>query len=858
MTSKKAAARSSRKRAAKRASASASGKRSAAKKAGAKKTAGARKSASAKARKTAGKKSTARRTGSARDRGPGAGGGGNASATRTCVRWIGRGAAIVAFAVGLGLSSWILELDRIVVDRFEGRTFAVPSKVYSAPLVVYPGLDWQRIDLAGWLLRLGYRDQPEGGRLAPGRYEWSPGRLRVHLRAFEHPMRSEVARELVFHLAEGIVLDIEEPASGALADVVVLEPEPVSAFLGSDREQRDLVHLPEIPPYLIDAVYAVEDKRFEEHHGVDLRRVVGAMLANLRAGRIAQGASTLTQQLVKNFFLTPERTFRRKAREALMALIVEARYSKPEILEAYLNEIYLGQRGATAVHGVGEATRLYFGKQASNLTVAEAALLAAIIQSPNGISPHRRPERAVARRNLVLGLMHDQGRISARVYEDAVAEPLRVAAVQKESGQERYFLDVLSQQLPEVYDGGVLTSEGLRIYSTLDPRLQRAAARALRAGLSRIEGQVPRQAEGAPSLQGCLLAMRPQTGEVLALVGGRDYGLSQYNRCTQARRQVGSVFKPFVYAAALDRRTGPAVTLASRLEDEPFAVEVDGDDEPWRPENYDHEYRGQVTVREALERSLNVPAARLGQQVGIERIAALAQTLGISSPLPRVPSLALGTAEVSPMEVARAYATLANGGRRPTPRTFVDVVEPSGIAHERRPLEGPVPVLDPATAYLIVSVLEGVVDRGTAARVRASGMTGPIAGKTGTTDAEYDLWFVGFTPELVAVVWVGYDEPATIGLPSSQGALPIWTDFMREAVGEHIRGAFPHPGGVARVDVDPLTGARALRACPRRASELFLEGTEPEQTCPRTASMSDDDRQPSAIRRTLKRWFGGG
>jgi penicillin-binding protein 1B len=540
----------------------------------------------------------------------------------------------------------------------------------------------------------------------------------------------------------------------------------------------------------------------------------------------------------------------------MMALIVEARYEKKQILEAYLNEIYLGQRGATAVHGVGEAARLYFGKSAAELSVAESALIAAIIQSPNGISPHRRPEKAVARRDLVLELMREQGRITERTYEEAIAEPLRVATVQSESGEVRYFLDALSQQLPEVYDEGVLTSEGLRIYSTLDPRMQRAAARALRAGLTRIEERLPERPEDAPPLQGCLLAMRPQTGEVLALVGGRDYGLSQFNRCTQARRQVGSVFKPFVYVTALDRSTGPAVTLASRLEDEPFEVPVAGE-EPWRPENFDHEYHGSVMVRDALERSLNVPAARLGQLVGIDRVAAMARRLGIASPLPRVPSLALGTAEVSPIEIARAYATLANGGRRPVPRTFVDVVEPDGLANESRPLEGPVPVIDPATAYLAVSLLEGVVDRGTAVRVRATGMAGPIAGKTGTTDDEYDLWFVGFTPELVAVVWVGYDEPATIGLPSSQGALPIWTDFVTEVTGARVRGAFPRPGGLSRIEIDPSTGARALRGCPHRVDEIFLTGTEPRETCPPGRDV-DDGGHPGVIRRTLKRLFGGG
>ncbi len=770
------------------------------------------------------------------------------------LRWVVRGLAIAGFLAGLMLSSWILELDDIVVDRFAGKRFSVPSKVFSAPLVVYPGVDWQRIDLAGWFERLGYRAQPAGGRLAPGRFTWAPGAVRVHLRAFSHPLRSEPARDLVLKLAGGRISEIIDAPTRATVDVVVLEPEPVSAFLGSDREQRELVEIDDVPPHLIDAIYAVEDRRFEEHHGIDLRRIIGAMLVNLRSGKIEQGASTLTQQLVKNFFLTPERTFSRKFREAAMALIVEARYDKAEILQAYLNEIYLGQRGSTAVHGIGEASRLYFGKAAADLDLAEAALIAAIIQSPNGISPHRSPERAILRRNLVLRLMYDQGRIGPQAYEAASAEPLQVAAIPAQVGEVRYFLDALSQQLPEVYGEEVLATEGLHIYSTLDPRMQRAAARALHDGLARIEAETGADPEGPP-LQGCLLAMRPQTGEVLALVGGRSYGESQFNRCTQARRQVGSVFKPFVYVAALDPSSGPVVTLASRLEDERLEVET-REDEVWAPANYDHEFRGQVSVRVALERSLNVPAASLGQQVGIGRVADMARKLGITSRLPMVPSLALGTAEVSPLEIARAYATLANGGRRPSPRMFVDVVQAGGLAHENRPLEGSVAAIAPGTAYLAVSLLQGVVDRGTAARVRAIGMQGPIAGKTGTTDDEYDLWFVGFTPELVAVVWVGYDDPASIGVPSSRGALPIWTDFVTEVIGSSVRGQFPRPSGIETVEVDPETGARALRGCPRRAPELFLSGTTPKATCPERADGASGDEQPGMLQRTLRRLFG--
>jgi len=803
-------------------------------------------------RKAASNKRTAR---SRSPRGSAAG-----RSSRSAGEWLTRGlgglGAAIGFALGLIFAAWVLEIDRVVVERFEGRRFRVPSRVYSAPLIVYPGTDWQRVDLSGWLLRLGYREQPQGGDLQPGGYEWHPGRLRVHLRAFDHPLRPEPARELTFHLAGGLIEDIEETHTGASVAVVVLEPEPVSAFLGKDREQRELIKIDVVPPHLVGAIYAIEDKRFEAHHGIDLQRVMGALLANIKAGHVEQGASTLTQQLVKNFFLTPERTIRRKLKEVVMALVVEARYTKREILQAYLNEIYLGQRGSTQVHGVGEAARLYFGKAVAELSLAESALIAAIIQSPNRISPHRQPERAVARRNLVLELMLQQNRISAERYERARAETLRLAAISGDSGDARYFLDALSQQLPDVYDADVLSSEGLRIYSTLDPRVQRSAVRALRAGLQRIESQLPGPREGAPPLQGCLIAMRPQTGEILALVGGRNYGGSQWNRCVHARRQVGSVFKPFVYVAALEPASGPLVTLVDILDDAPIEIESPDSPEPWRPENYDHKFRGPVSVRKALESSLNVPAVRLGQRVGIARVAAIAHALGITSPLPEVPSLALGTAEVAPIEVVRAYATLANGGRRPTPRMFVDVVEPGGVAQENRPLQGSVPVLDPATAYLAVSLLEGVVDRGTAARVRAQGMRGPIAGKTGTTDDEFDLWFVGFTPELVAAVWVGFDDPAPVGMPSSRGALPIWTDFMSEVLGLRVRGSFPRPSGIEEVAIDPESGARALSGCPRSHPELFLVGTGPKTTCPTKALGDDDEGQRGFFRRTFRRLFG--
>jgi penicillin-binding protein 1B len=781
---------------------------------------------------------------------------GRRASRRGLPRWLrnlGIALLLIAFAAGFVAASHIVRLDRIVVAKFAGKPFRVPSRVYSAPTIVYPGLDLRLVDLRGTLERLGYRESSETKELKPGRFVWSPGRVRVHLRAFEHPTRPEPARDVVLRLTGNIIEEIRQLPRGQEIGAVQIDPEQIGAYYGPDREQRDLVTLDDVPDHLVNAILAVEDQRFQTHPGIDFRRIGGAMLANLRAGRVAQGGSTLTQQLVKNFFLTPERTLQRKVQEALMALVVEIRFDKAAILTAYLNEIYFGQRGSTAIHGVGEATRLFFGKKPQELQVEESALLAAIIQSPNGLSPQRNPDRATMRRNLVLQLMHDQGRIDASTLARAQATGLQLASVSPDPGDARYFLDLLRRQLSEGYDSEVLTTEGLRIYSTLDRRLQRIAASALRGGIEKLEAKYPKlkRADPEKAVQGCLVAMRPQTGELLALVGGRDYGVSQFDRCTQAQRPTGSVFKPFVYIAALEPVRGrPAITLADFLDDSPFEVKTSQG--MWRPQNYDHEFNGRVPVREAIERSLNVATARLANDIGIPRVVDVAKRLGIRGKLPLVPSLALGTAEVAPIDVARAYATIASGGTRPETQTIEDLVDASGHTLERRRL-GFERVLDPGTAYLATSLLQGVADRGTARGVRSTGLSGPVAAKTGTTDSERDLWFVGFTPELVAVVWIGFDEPQSLGVPSSVGALPVWRQFVDEATGGRVRGAFMRPKEIEKVDIEPVSGARALPGCPSRRPEYFLTGTAPENTCPDRLDRRRGERE--ATERGFMKWL---
>ncbi len=771
-----------------------------------------------------------------------------------------------SFAGGLLLGGMLVELDRLVVHRFEGRLFRVPSRVLSAPTILYPGLDTRQIDLRGTLLRTGYREIGRPADIPVGRFHWDRRGLRLHRRAFDHPSRAEPARSVLVRLRSGVIEELRDVQTGRELGALLLEPELVGAYYGPDHEQRELVHVGDVPAHLIDAILAVEDQRFREHHGIDPRRIAGAFLANLRAGGIREGGSTLTQQLVKNFFLTPERSYRRKLQEALMALIVELRYDKDAILEAYLNEIYLGQRGSTAIHGVGEASRLYFGKSVRHLDLQESALIAAIIQSPNGLSPHRAPQGATRRRDLVLRLMLEQGRISPLAYERAVAAPLKVAAITPEPREARFFLDMLRRQLPRFYDAATLTTEGLRIYSTLDLRLQRAAAAAVREGLARLEEQHPALARGPGALQACLVALRPQTGEVLAMVGGRDYRESQFDRCSQARRPAGSVFKPFVYIAALEPGPDgrPLLTLASTVSDAP--LEVPTTSGVWRPRNFDRRFHGTVPVRQALEHSYNVAAARLGQELGVARVAEVAHRLGVESPLEEVPALAIGAADVSPLEMARAYATIANRGLRPEIRSFEDVVDPRGGTLERQEIRFE-RVLDEGTAFLATSLMRGVVDRGTARALRRAGIEGPVAGKTGTSDDERDAWFIGFTPELVVAVWVGFDQPRSLGLASSRVALPIWAQFVRAATGGHIRGRFVPPGDVTELAVDPVSGALAFAGCPQQRSEYFLRGTEPATTCPEWARRDRgwrpwsrprrDDRPGGWVQRTFQKWLDG-
>jgi 1A family penicillin-binding protein len=571
-------------------------------------------------------------------------------------------------------------------------------------------------------------------------------------------------------------------------------------------EHRINVRLDEVSPLMVQALLAVEDRRFFSHHGLDPVRIVGAAWQNIRAGKIRAGGSTITQQLARAAQLSPRRTFERKLREAMIASRLEQRYSKHEILEAYLNTVYFGE----GYYGVEAASRGYFGKSAANLDAAEAALLAALVRSPSHDAPCVSADRALTRRNLVLRLMRDQQRIDAAAYRAASTRPVADAAhapaatrvVVNGPATGKYFEEELRRRLVAQFGNERVLRGGLRVYSTYDPELQRAAEQAVTTRIA----QLAKTNRRAGTLQGSLVSIDAATGDVLALVGGRDFEASSFNRATQARRQAGSAFKPIVYAAALERGYGPATRLTE------LDVPITAGPDLWLPGG-EHE-EGEYTLRRALKLSSNRAAAQLLQQIGASTTVYYAQRLGINSPLPLVPSLALGTGEVTLLELTTAYTAFANRGITSVPRLFTRVDDSDGnvIHHEA---ERHVRAITEATAYMMSSMLADVVTSGTATRVRGAGFRLPAAGKTGTSDDYADAWFIGYTPHLVTGVWFGLDVPAPIMARGFAGtvAVPAWTMFMKAATQADKPEWYQMPSGVEKVAICRISGARATRNC---------------------------------------------
>jgi penicillin-binding protein 1B len=727
-----------------------------------------------------------------------------------------------------------LRMSVLVEQRLTGEKGRLPSRVYARPLVLRPGLVLSPDGLVKVLNGLRYA-QKDGAPGEAGQFAISASGVAL----FPRPVDSGATEALAVSFAtdkQGTtrVKEIRGEASKKRWAEQALEPELVTYLFDADREKRRRVRYEELPDHLVKAVLAIEDRRFFSHPGLDPIRLVAAVVRNVRSDSpIPHGGSTITQQLCKNFFLTPERSYRRKAQEALLAFVLERRATKQEILELYLNDVYLGQSGSFSVNGVGEAARTYFRKDVANLTLPESALIAGMIQSPNPYNPFRHEKRATDRRNEVIRAMEDAGFIDRATMEAALAEPLLVERPSVETADAPYFVDLVRRQLAQRYDTRDLTTQNLSIYTSLDLHLQGLAQQALERGLERVQELIKKRTTA--TVQGSLIALEPSSGKVVALAGGRSYGRSQYNRAVEARRQPGSTFKPFVYLAAFeatfDDPSLPPITTATVVDDEPSVFFYE--DKEYIPTNYEDEYHGPVTLRRALAMSMNVATVKVAEMIGYERVAELwSKKLGIGAPIHPYPALALGSFEATPFEMAAAYNVLANGGLRVEPVTLLQVADDGGRVIEQHRPAVPERVVREESAFLVVDMLRSVLNEGTAASARGLGFAAEAAGKTGTTNDYRDAWFAGFTPDLLCVVWVGFDDNTPVGLSGTRAALPVWVDFMKAALGGRRPTPFPPPPeGIVLVDVDRDTGLLARPGCPRVRSESFIAGTEPREPC---------------------------
>ena len=606
------------------------------------------------------------------------------------------------------------------------------------------------------------------------------------------------------------------------------------------KENRNIIPLRQIPKTMVDAILSIEDRRFYSHWGIDPIRLLGALAKDISAGRAEQGGSTITQQLARNLFLTHEKTFTRKIKEAVLAIRIEQTYTKDEILEMYLNQIYFGE----GAYGLDAAAKVFFGKQVGDLTLPECALIAGLPRNPRDYSPRREPERALKRRNLVLASMLDNKRISRAQYEASSEAPLGVTKTRYDARQAPYFMEMVRQYLDERYGSNQLYEGGMRVYTTIDIDLQHAAEEALERRIQALEvrnqykktrativaevaKRGSRERPQTEYLQGAAVMIDPKNGHILALVGGRDFNESNFNRAVQAARQPGSAFKPFIYAAAMDNGYTPTEMIL----DTPVSFRA-GNGLEWAPQNYDHKFRGPVTLRQALAQSLNVPAAKLLQKLGTPVVSAYARRLGIRSRLVADLSLSLGTSEVNLLELTSAYGVFANQGVRTAPVFVLKVEDKNGKVLEQSRITAE-EALSPETALTMTSMLVSVMENGTAAASRALGLSTAAAGKTGTTDDYTDAWFIGYTPELAAGVWVGFDRKRKIGpnMTGAAAALPIWVDMVVAATKGKPPVEFPVPSGVVSRQICAQTGLLANPGCPETEVELFREGSEPTGAC---------------------------
>jgi penicillin-binding protein 1B len=716
-----------------------------------------------------------------------------------------RGALMVAGFLLLVVLVYALYLDHVVTSKFEGRRWTLPAQVYAAPLELYAGLPLSAEQIEHELERLQYRESPQLSR--PGTYRKRGGRLEVALRAARFADEVRPAQILGVEADSRSILAMQDADRREVA-IARLEPVLIGSIFPTHGEDRIVLAPEEVPKLLPEALKAVEDRKFDRHHGVDPMAIMRAVWANVKAGGIAQGGSTLTQQLVRSYFLDSRQTLWRKLREAVMSLALEARFTKADLMNAYINEIYLGQDGERAVHGFGLASQFYFGKPLAELDLAEVALLVAIVRGPSYYDPRKRPERAVARRDLVLRILAERRVVSAEEARTAAKQPLRLT-MRTAGGYYPAYLDFVRRTLARDYREDDLTEAGLKIFTSLDPRAQEQAEQTLERELERLDRTRKDRngkAKTAP-LEGAVVVTTPQSGDVIAVVGGRRVGYNGFDRALDAARPIGSLVKPFVYLAALESKRYTAATV---IEDAPVEIKLSGG-KTWKPENFTHEIYGPVPMVRALAESMNLATVGLGMDIGVPAVTQTLERFGLDRKLPRVPALLLGAVEVTPMEVAQLYNGLANGGFATPLRAVRAVVGEDGKQLKAFPLQV-TPVADSGVVYQLNRMLVQVMQHGTG-RAALGSLPADlvVAGKSGTSSELRDSWFAGFSGSHLAVVWVGYDDNRPTRFTGSSGALAVWSRLMASL--QTTSWSAPLPESVAEVSIEYPTGLQVEPGC---------------------------------------------
>ena len=744
-------------------------------------------------------------------------------------------------------SYFYVKYDRIIEKRFRGPVFSTSALIYAEPETVKIGEKFDAKQIAALLRHAGYSNNDGESQL--GTYHLQKDAIEIT----PGPQSYHSPDSATIHFSNGEVDSITSK-SGELG-AYELEPELVtSLFDAEQRSKRQLVKYKDIPKIMVDAVVSIEDRRFFQHNGVNFVRLGEATWVDLTHQRHEQGGSTITMQLSRAFFLTPQKTVKRKLIEMLIAVELERKFSKEQIFEFYANRVDLGQRGSFTISGFGEAARAYFNKDLKDIALPEAALLAGLIQAPSYLSPYRHPERALERRNIVLDSMVETHAITREQADKAKATPLKLAPPNVEASDAPYFVDLVRDNLNSKFSERELNEQSYRIYTTLDPDLQQAAAQSVENGIKLVDEQVKKlrtrrkkigtgkkakyetEVKPGPDAQVALVAIDPHTGAVLALVGGRNYGWSQLNHAV-AKRPTGSIFKPFVYAAAMNTALNPVTapdgqaavfTPASTVQDQPTTFAYG--DQIYEPRNYKEEYHGEVTTRYALAMSLNNATVKLAEEVGYDKVADLAKAAGITS-VKATPAMALGAYDATPLEMAAAYTIFANNGVRLSPILVNSLRNENGDVVQNFSTDQK-QVLDPRISFVMTDMMEGVINNGLGfSAVRGRGFEAPAAGKTGTS---HDGWFAGYTSNLLCIVWVGFDDYSDLRLSGAQTAAPIWADFMKKAFKlpqYSDMKPFTQPSGVVDVQLDKSTNRLATPACPETYTAAFVAGTEPHDTC---------------------------